>query len=138
MPTDLSLDIRKAVVAHMRADAALISLVPSNRIYGEQPTAAVPDWPFIRYGYPIAVPWEATCYDGSQNRATIHVFADGPGTDSVARIAKAVVASMANFQPALFEDVGSGWLGTNILPDGEEPDKLHAVVEFEIIAAVRG
>lgn len=137
MPIDFSLDVRKAVVAHLRADPQLTALVPSARVYGEQPAEAVPDWPFIRYGYPIATPWEATCYDGSENRVTIHAFASGPGTDAVATIAKRVVAAMSSFEPALFQDFGRGWIGTTILPDGEEPEKLHAVIEFEIIAAER-
>lgn len=136
MPADLSLDIRKSIVAHLRADSGVTNLVPEARIFGEQPTVAVPDWPFIRFGMPIAAPWEATCYDGSQNRTTIHVFAKGPGTDDVARIAAAVVRSMATWIPALFEDAGDGWLGTQILED-EEPAKLHAVIQFDIIAAVR-
>lgn len=136
MPADLSLDIRKAIVAHLRADTSVTNLVPAERIYGEQPAVSVPDWPFIRFGMPIAAPWEATCYDGSQNRVTLHVFAEGPGTDAVARIAASVVASMGNWEPALFEDAGGGWVGTQILED-EEPEKLHAVVQFDVIAAVR-
>ena len=137
MPADFSIEVRKAVLAHLRADITVTALVPAVRIYGEQPAAAVPDWPFIRYGYPIAAPWEATCYDGSEHRATIHAFARGPSTDAVGLITKRIIASMGNFQPALFQDLGRGWIGSTILPDGDEAEDFHAVIEFEIIAAER-
>lgn len=137
MPVDFSLDVRKAVLAHLRLDAALTALVPSARIYGEQATESVPEWPFIRLGYPIAAPWEATRMDGSENRVTVHAFASGPGTDAAAAIAKRVVARMSSFEPAFFQDVGRGWIGTTILPEGDEPEKLHAVIEFEVIAVER-
>lgn len=137
MPADFSLDIRLSIVAHLRGDSTVTDLVPEERIYGEQPKDAVPAWPFIRFGMPIAAPWEATCYDGSQNRTTIHGFAKGPGTDAIARIMAVVVASMDRWEPATFENLGDGWLGTNILVEEGEPNKLHGIAEFDVIAARR-
>lgn len=131
--TDLSLEIRKSVVAHLRADEPLTALVPDNSIYGEFPAQAVPEWPFIRIGYQIATPYEENCGSGSQNRLTIHAFAKGPSTDAISQIAKRIVAAMDYWEPAIFDDRGNGWLGTQILPDAE-PDKLHAVIEFDVIA----
>lgn len=134
MPADYSLDLRKAVVVHLRADSTVSTLVEG--IYGEQPPA-VPDGPFIRIGAPVVAPYEATGYDGGEHAFTIHAFAEGPGTDRVATIAKRIVASMAGFELAALDAVENEWRGTQIIQDGDEVDKWHAIIAFDIVAAER-
>jgi hypothetical protein len=133
MAIDLSLELRKAVVGHLLADAALTALVPAARIYGEQ-APATPAWPFIRYGLPITAGYEATCWDGSTGTVTIHAFAEGPGMDKAARIAARIVASMAALAPAALGITDNEWIGTNIVRDSAEADKYHAIIQFSITA----
>lgn len=132
MPTDLSLEIRRAIVAHLRADAAVTALVPADRIYGEWPTVTDPDWPFIRMGYADASAFEATGWSGSGIAFVIDVFADGPGTDAIQTIAKRVQRSMEAFEP-LSVASWSEWRRTNVMPD-VVAGRLHAVMAFDIVA----
>lgn len=132
MSIDLSLELRKAVVAHLRGDANITTLVPSAKIYGE--FAASEDFPFIRIGYASAQGFDATGpWNGSESDLTIHVFADGPGTDAVMTIAKRVVASMANFAPVTISLADCEWLRTDVVPD-VVAGKLHAIVVFRVVA----
>ena len=131
MPTDLSHPIRRAIIAHLRADANLTALVPAEKIFAE--FALSDDMPFIRMGYTDALPFEASCWSGSENTFTIHAFAKGPSTDGVGQIAKRIVESMANFSPASLDGAWQEWTGTIVLPD-EVPERLHAVVTFSVTA----
>lgn len=136
MPADFSLDIRRAIVAHLRADATVTALVPSSRIYGEfvaTPTGQQPTFPFIRLGYSQSSPFEATCWDGSDNTVTVHVFAQGPGTDSVETIASRVIQSVQDMEPASIEGWMCEWTNKVVVPD-EVPEHLHGVLTFAITA----
>lgn len=124
MSADYTLAVRRAVVGHLNAN---VTLVPAARIYGEY-VVANPTWPFLRYSS-TTLPWEATCYDGSQVNADIHVFANGPSTDQAANIAAEVVRVMETLSAGEVQ-----WLG-NIGPlrDDAGPDKWHIVVQFRIV-----
>lgn len=126
MSVDYTLEVRRAVVSHLIAG---VTLVPAAQIYGEFVTAN-PPWPFIHYSS-STLPWEATCYDGSQVNADIHVFANGPSTDQAASIAAEVVRVMETLPAGEVQ-----WLG-NIGPlrDDAGPDKWHIVVQFRIVWA---
>jgi hypothetical protein len=69
MARNHSLDLRKAVVARLKADAGLIALVPAERVFGEQPSA-LPAWPFVRYGEDSVRAFSADL--------PIHSFSKGP------------------------------------------------------------
>ena len=135
MPTDYTLQVRQAVVAHLRSYAPLTDLISQSRIYGEQTPADV-QWPFIRYGS-TTLPFEATCWSGSQQNVDIHVFANGPFTDAVLRASAQVVAAMESWAPPAGTGiVDAEWLG-NIGPltDDAGPDKYHVVVQFRLTVA---
>lgn len=131
MATDLSLDVRKSWVAHMRADENLTALVPAEQIFGE--FAASETLPFIRLGDPDADSYEEVKGEGSRSRLRVHVFAGGPSTDDVLTIAKRVVKSFDVWEPATFDQRGNGWQGTQIVRTGED-DVRHAVIDFDVIA----
>lgn len=133
MPTDFTLPVRQSVVAHLKADAAVTALVSASRIYGEE-SPIQPEYPFIRYGLPFSAPYEATCWDGSTHRVTIHVFARGPFTDAAARIAKAVVASIDTLDLGALSLVDSEWVGNTWFRDTDETSLYHVVCEFDLTA----
>lgn len=120
MPTDYTLEVRQAVVGHLTQQLTGVD------VYGEF-VPANPSWPFIRYSS-TTLPWEATCYSGSQVAADVHVFANGPSTDQAATIAAEVVQAMGSLVAGEVEWVGN--IGP--LPD-EGPDKWHIVVQFRIV-----
>lgn len=132
MPTDLSLEIRRAIVAHLRADATVTALVPAERIYGEWPAVTDPDWPFIRMGYASAEAFEATGWSGSESDFRIHVFANGPGTDAAMTIGKRVQRSMEGFDPLSMDGCWSEWVRTNYMPD-VVAGKIHGALDFSVV-----
>lgn len=128
----LPLTIRREIVAWLRAGAPLGAL-PALNIYGEQPPA-VPPWPFSRYGYSNWAAWEDSCGEGVTGSLIIDVFADGPGTDAIQLIVVAVENRLKIFVPVAFSVVECDHVRTNILREGAEASKFHAVVEFRFTA----
>lgn len=133
MPTDLSLDVRRSIVAHLKSYAPLTGIVSAARIYGEESPANT-EWPFIRYGLPIVDEFEATGWDGSEQEVTIHAFVNGPATDNVSRAARQVVEAMKSWAPVGLGVAAGEWLGTTILRDSPEAEgsKYHAVIRFNV------
>lgn len=132
--TDLSIELRRAVVAHLREESTLTALVPAAAIFGEMnPTDADADdrFPFIRVGDEIATGFEASGWAGSESDFMIHAFAHGPGRDPVMQICKRIVARMEVFEPASYGLPDSEWVSTLVLPD-EVQNVLHGVVRYRL------
>ena len=112
-------------------------LVPATRIFAMSPPAK-PQWPFIRYGSPVASQFQATCWDGASSRVTLHSFAETTttyaGEDRALDIASAIVSAMETFDPDALGIVECEWVGTQCVRDTDEADKWHAWCEFEITA----
>lgn len=135
--TDYTLQVRKAVVSHLKGFAPLTALVAASRIYGEQPEVN-PVWPFIRYDS-TTLAYEATCWSGSQHLVNVHVFANGPYTDAVLNAAAQVVQAMATWTPPMGTGVvDCEWVG-NIGPLRDSPEsesaKYHVAVQFNLTVA---
>lgn len=132
---DFSRPLKAAVVDHLAASAGVTALVPALRIYAMTPPAT-PAWPFIRYGSPIATPFEASCWDGSSTRVTLHAFAETTATyageDMALHIAAAIVEAMKSFQPDGLGVIECEWLQTLCVRDSDEADKWHSIAEFQV------
>lgn len=141
MAVDLSRPLKAAIVDHLFADALLTSLVPADRIYAMSPPAS-PKWPFVRYGSPIASPYEATCWNGATVIVTLHAFAEtkkatstGPfyaGEDRALDIAAAIVKAMETFDPNGLDVIECEWTGTQCVKDNDEADQWHSWCQFSI------
>lgn len=135
MPVDLSRPLKAAIIDHLAADTAVLALVPGARIFAMTPPAE-PAWPFIRYGTPVTSPYEATCWDGSTVRVTLHAFAettaDDAGEDKALDMAAAIVAAMETFAPADMGVVECEWEGTQCIRDSNEADQWHSWCEFRV------
>jgi hypothetical protein len=117
---DLTLETRRSIIAH------LTPRVSGSGVYGEFTPANVP-WPFIRYSS-TTTPYEDSCHDGSVILVDLHVFANGPSTDSVLGLGKQVLAAMATWT-----DGEATWTG-NIGPLADNPElsKWHLVVQYQV------
>ncbi|WP_266030421.1 DUF3168 domain-containing protein [Brucella intermedia] len=137
MAIDISKALQFAVVSRLEAFAPLTAIVPVERLYGMQPPAN-PVYPFIRYGFPITGGFEATCWDGSTVRVTLHAFAEttlsNAGEVVVSDIASLIVQAMTDFNTDTINVIDCEFLQTRILQDGNEADRFHAIVEFSITA----
>ena len=136
MPTDLTLPLKRMIIDHLASDPDVVALVPVEQIYAMQPVQQ-PVWPFIRFGSPISSPFEASCWDGSSTRVTLHAFAETTetysGEDRAFEIVSAIVESMKKLDPTGYGLVQCEWLQTNCVRDEPEADKWHAWCEHEII-----
>lgn len=135
MAIDLSRPLKAAIIDHLAASPSVIALVPATRIYAMSPPAK-PKWPFIRYGSPISSPFEATCWDGSSTRVTLHAFAETTGTyageDRALDIAAAIIEAMKTFRPSDMGIIENEWIGTQCVRDSAEADQWHSWCEFRL------
>lgn len=143
MAKDSTLTVRRAVLAALKGDAAVTALVPAANIYPQSPPGT-PDWPFIRYGGPTAIPITGSCLDGCEIVVAVHGFAKprysagGAMTetaeDHAARIGAAIAAALDKRRLTL--DAGykarTRWTGSQLLQDGAEADAYHTVQNFII------
>lgn len=135
MPADHALEMRQAIVKRMRETGSAVQVICDARIYGEQPPAE-PLKPFVRYGVPVTLPYEASGWDGSEHSIVVHGFTGGSkDTDDINALAKAISATLENSELNLgsLGLVGIDWRGTEILRDGEG---YHAVVRFSATTVV--
>jgi len=132
--TDLTLAIREAVVARMRATPALTALVPAASIYGER----VPDnrsFPFIRTGEQTVTSFPLGCADDGAYDITIHGFATAPSSDDAMKIGAAINDAFAGANAVLVlatAKVVMVWGASGIIRDPEEPDTWHCYVDYSI------
>lgn len=147
---DHTLELRRAILPILKADALLSGLVGA-RIYGEEPPAE-PQWPFIRYGVPILAPDEATGWSGGAVRVTIHVFAKAKnaegeptiGYEVASRLARrvALILDETSFSLPVHEDSGRPaqaldivHVSTDVVRDTAEAGAWHGIVQFEVQTA---
>lgn len=143
MANDLTLPIRRASLAELKADTALLALVPAASMY-PQTVSASPAWPFVKMGSPSGQPIRAACVDGNEGIFAVHGFAkprtNGSGQvvetaeDHAARIGAAIASALD--RKVLTLDGGQRarllWTNSQLLMDGGEADAFHAVVNFAV------
>lgn len=150
MATDHTLELRRAVVPLLKADATLAGLV-DGRVYAEEPPPE-PVWPFIRYGVPILAADGAMGWTGGGVRVVIHTFAksknpDGEtvnGYEVASRMSRrvALVLDGATFSLPVHEDAGRParaidcvHMSTEVIRDTAEAGAWHGIVSFEVQTA---
>lgn len=127
------LTVRKAWVAHLITLQPIAGLVPTAKIWGENPPAEIA-WPFIRIGMEITTPFLATGWSGSSHRLTTHAFDKSGDTNNISRIAAAIVEAGHTFSIATLDLVDWQWVNTNVIRDTDEKSAWHAIIDFDLIA----
>ena len=135
MARDLSLAVRRAMVAALEDSAAVTAIVPIDRIHAVE-APAEPVWPFIRYGLATAQPFRASGMDGCRLAVTVHGFARGPQEDAVATLGAAIAAALDGrvlaFDVEPPATAHAGWTGSRTLRDGDEVGAYHVIVNFDV------
>ena len=138
---DFLIPVRRAALAELKADAALLALVPAAQIH-PQSTPAKPVWPFVRYGAPSSSPREAACLNGAEMPIAVHSFAKPRVTgqqtvetaeDHAGRIGAAVVTAL--HRKTLTITGGTArirWTGSQLMHDGDEADAYHHIATFAV------
>lgn len=88
-----SLELQKALVGRLKADAGVTALV-AGRVYDQPPPSPV--FPYISIGPDQTLPDRADCYDGSEVTLQVDVWSRAPGFPEAKRIAEAVRAALAD------------------------------------------
>lgn len=143
MARDSSPYVRRAVIAAWKGYAPLTALVPADRIYPPQ-RPANPVWPFVGYGVPVVTPFGASCLDGCAVAFAGHAYAETrsaagatiEGETRAGKIAREMVDALE--APLDLQENGCPypatahvtWTGTQVIQDGSEADRFHAVVGF--------
>lgn len=137
MAGDLIREVRRAVLAHMKADAGLTALVPAAAIHPST-TPADPSWPFTRFDAAQSIPRDGSCFAGAELTFLLHAFAKPryqgeamveTAEDHAARIGSAVKVAVHNRRLACADTTALVRVrSVRLLIDGDEADAYHAIV----------
>ncbi|WP_422125363.1 tail completion protein gp17 [Sphingobium arseniciresistens] len=142
MALDSSIYVRKAVMAALKGNAALTSLVPAARIYPATTLSGV-QWPFVMYGSDTATPIRMACVDGMEMPFSFQAYAkpayDGSrmietAEDRVIIIGAAISAAIDRQTLTLASPYPAKarirWVSTSSRIAGAETDAWRAIVSF--------
>lgn len=131
---DHSLDLRRALVTRLKADALIASQVGA-RVYGPD-SPATPDWPFVRVGSIISGPYEASCLGGMDATFAVNGFAI---TEQSTLVLNEFIRSALDAQAFDVGDsahiVSLDWTDSQIVRDTAEADKWHGIVQFQTVTS---
>lgn len=126
--TSPSLELQGAIVARLKADAAVTGLIGS-RVYDRVPDAGT--FPYVSFGPEQILPDDADCITGFEISMQIDAWSRGVGFPEVKRIAEAVRAALHAVELTLMDNalVSFEHRQTRIFRD---PDGItnHAAIEF--------
>ncbi len=142
MANDRTLEVRRAVLTALKADAGLIAIVPAASIY-PMTVPAEPTWPFIKMGAPSGIPIRGACVDGVSGIFAVHGFSKGrytgqrlveTGEDHAARIGAAIAAALDKQGLMLDDDIRLHvlWTNSQLMMDGAEAGAFHAIENFAV------
>lgn len=137
MARDLRLQLREAVITYLRANTALIALVPAESIHGER----VPSQrtrPYIAMSKLSVEGFEASCINGGRIEIRLNVFTSGADSGPVIKISSTLAEELDDAQLELDD----GWcldityVRTNQVSGGTETTDWHDVVVFSALTGV--
>lgn len=146
MAGDLIREVRRAVLAHLKADQPLIALVAPGSIYPSR-TPPTPAWPFVRWDGPQSIPIDLTCVAGATVTFLLHGFAKDrkqgaavveTAEDHANRIGSALKLALHNRRlPVAGTTARMTVRSARLIQDGAEDDAYHAIlsVEARVLAA---
>ncbi len=127
MPTDHSLDFRRALVTALNGEASIAALV--TKVYGTVVPSGAP-YDFVRVGTIDPEQFEATCLNGMEAEFFIHTFAKGSDDVPCRTLAKAV----SDFVDGLSLDfsgahtVAMDWVRSQFVRDTAETGVWHGII----------
>ena len=88
---DPSLELQKAIVAALKADAAVTAII-NGRIYDAVPGGAAK--PYVSFGPFQLLPEHGDCLDGGEAFVTLDAWAAGPDTVQVKQLGTAIARAL--------------------------------------------
>ena len=140
---DFTRELRRAVVAALKADTGLIAVVPAAQIHTSS-VPANPAWPFLRWDAPNSVPVGSLCTQGADVTFFVHAFARNRMSGSqIVETAESqceritALAAKALHRERLVLTGATARLrvrSTRTMMDGDERDAFHGICD--VIARV--
>lgn len=142
--TDHGLALRGGVLASLLGDPALIARMAA-RIFGSQPPAPIPGWPWARVDLADSLPDEASGWIGEDTTFAVNIFtrpsADAPDAEAECRKLVKIAKQRLGSSPIILEleadEAGPVPVvlemfvrSTRVDSDREEPGAYHGRVEF--------
>lgn len=124
---DASLSLQKAIVAYLKADPVVVSLV-GDRIYDAVPAGAAK--PYISMGPFDVLTVSAEDYEGSEVTIQVDGWSEGPASVTIKRLGRAIRSALHEAQLVLDEDQRLAFIVVDIIRYMREPDGVthHAAV----------
>lgn len=139
MARDLSVDVRRFIVAALNADGAATKAITEGRAYGPSVPNDV-EWPFVRVDLPIVVPDYDGCSDATRYVFRVNGFTAGDD-ESVGGALNAAIAADLDGLSGDLDGVAdahvqdAGWTGSQLLSDTDRADGWHGIVSMAIRVA---
>lgn len=135
MSEDASFEVQKAIVAALKADAAVNAII-KGRIYDSVPSKdgkANADFPYVSFGPEQEIPEHHDCIEAGEIFLQLDAWSRKPGFPEVKKLARAIEDALDDAELALADNaaVYISYDGRQILRD---PDGLtsHAAMTFRI------
>ena len=133
MPTDHSLDARRALVTRLRA-VPEISAIVSDRVYGPK-VPANPIYPLMKVGLMIPSPFEATCIDGMSAAFNVYCISKADDEGEAVELSRLVIDNLDQDVFPLNESAGShvlslDWAGST---PRHEDNLWHIMTSFRLV-----
>jgi Protein of unknown function (DUF3168) len=124
---DASLPLQKALVAKLKSDPAVASII-NGRIYDAVPAGATK--PYVSLGPFQVLPEDADCSEGGEVFVTLDGWAAGPDTVGVKRLGAAIAKALHFAEMTLDEGQRLVILSLEQLQYLRDPDNItaHAIV----------
>lgn len=143
--SDYIREVRRAVLARMKADTDLTALVPAASIHAST-VPANPAWPFIRWDAPQSIPRGVACTQGADVSFMLHCFAKpresgGAVVETAEDYASRITSAMKKALHRTRFSIEGGTVhlvvrSTRSMMDGDEADAWHGLVN--VVARVIG
>ena len=125
------------MLAHLKADADLVALVPASRQYPST-TPAKPTFPFTRLDAPTSSPLDGACYAGAEVTFLLHAFAKPREVDEAivedaedfaGRIGSAMKLAVHNRRVPVADTTALLKVrSVRLIRDGDEADAYHGIL----------
>lgn len=122
---------RQTILAALKADATVTALIPAARIFPAK-TPSAPIKPFGRYGTATSEPQRASCWRGGEVSGAYHVFV---GTSSTIHDPESWTGDVVDAMAEAIDGIPDCHVvRTQVLPDPDEADVWHGLIQWEMMA----
>ncbi|MCB1383290.1 MAG: DUF3168 domain-containing protein [Notoacmeibacter sp.] len=97
--TDASLKLQAAMVAALKADAALAAILAGTGIYDLAPPSA--SFPYITIGRCEVADWSTGTEEGGEHLVSLHIWSQGAGKAESLRVMREASRALEGIDPVL-------------------------------------